>query len=128
MKSKLFKRILWASGGLILMLGAILSIHIYQVTHRKITDPNAIAMARIDFQQDFTRQDAVNYTQWFVKQSGVQNIVFNPEYKNAVFTFYPVRTNATQLVNNFSMLFKVKAKRFIPSKEEMMKGCPVASN
>lgn len=128
MKNKLFKQILWVSGGLFVILGTVLYVHIYQVTHRKITDPNAVAMARMDFGQDFTQQDATNYTLWFVKQKGVQNVVFNPQYRNAVFTFYPVRVNATDLVNSFCHNFSVNAKRFVPSKAEMMKGCPVATN
>jgi type III secretory pathway component EscR len=128
MKKNLFKKLVLGLGSVTIILSAILCVHIYQVTHSKITDPNAIALARIDFNQPFTQEDATKFGTWLNKQTGVQRAAFNSQYQNAVFAYYPVKVNASQLVQNFCNQFNVNAKRYLPSKKEMMKGCPVAMN
>ncbi len=127
MKKKIFKRILIAIGSVTLVYAAVLAFHIYKVTRPKIADASTYAMARIDFKQTITKEDATKISTWFSKQNGVSQFKCNPENGNAVFTFYPVKTNATKLVETFANELHYKAVRFVPTKEEMMKGCPVAA-
>lgn len=128
MKKSLLKKVLITLASVIGLFVIILSVHIYQVTHKKITDPNAIALARIDFNQSFTQEQAADFSNWFNTQNGINRSVFNVEYKNAVIAYYPVKTNATEVIATFCKKFNVDAKRYLPSKQEMMKGCPVAMN
>ena len=126
MKKKIFKRILIAIGSVTLVYAAVLAFHIYKVTRPKVADATTYAMARIDFKQNITKEDATKISTWFSKQNGVSQFKCYPENNNAVFTFYPVKTNATKLVETFVKELHYNAVRFMPTKEEMMKGCPVA--
>lgn len=128
MKKSLLKKVLFGLAGTTMILAVILCVHIYQVTHKKITDPNAIALARIDFGQTFSKEDATKFYVWFNKQNGVNRVAFNTENQNAVLAYYPVKADATKLVESFCKQFNINAKRYMPSKQEMMQGCPVAAN
>ena len=127
MNKKNLKRILVTIGSVILVFAAVLSVHIYQVTRPRVANESTISMCRIDFKQPITKEDATKISTWFSKKNGVIQFKCYPENKNAVFTFYPIKTNATALVETFSKELHYNAIRFMPSKEEMMKGCPVAS-
>jgi len=126
MKKKIFKRILLATGGLLVILSTVLAIHIYKVTRPGKADDTTVSMARIDFKQDISSEDAAKITNWFMQQKGISQFKCSPENKNAVFTFYPVKVNATAIVETFSKELHYNATRFLPSKSDMMKGCPVA--
>lgn len=126
MKKKIFKRILLATGALLVILSTVLAVHIYKVTRPAKADASTISMARIDFKQEITNEDAAKITNWFMQQKGVSQFKCSPENKNAVFTFYPVKVDATALVATFSNELHYNAVRFAPSKADMMKGCPVA--
>lgn len=126
MKNTRYKKILLSLAGVITVLAIVLCVHIYQVTHKKITDPNAIALARIDFTQSFSKEDATKFYAWFIKQNGVNRVAFNTENQNAVLAYYPLKVDATKLTETFCRQFNVNAKRYVPSKQEMMQGCPVA--
>lgn len=128
MKKKLLKKILIAAGSVFLLLSVVLVIHIYQVTRPKVLDANAIAMARIDFKQDISQEDAAIITTWFNKQTGVQRFTCNTQNRNAVFTFFPAKMDASKTVETFVKELHYNAVRYMPSKDDMMKGCPVASN
>jgi hypothetical protein len=127
MKNKIFKRILIAICSVTLVYVVLLAFHIYKVTRPKVADATTYAMARIDFKQTITKEDAAKITNWFIQQNGVSQFKCSPENHNAVFSFYPIKTNANKLVETFSNELHYNALRFMPSKEEMMKGCPVAS-
>ena len=126
MKKKILKRVLLATGGLLVILSTVLAVHIYKVTRPGKADASTISMARIDFKQDITNEDAAKITNWFMQQNGISQFKCSPENKNAVFTFYPVKVDATALVETFAQKLHYNAVRFMPSKSEMMKGCPVA--
>lgn len=128
MKISLFKKVLLAAAAVLVIGGAVLGVHIYQVTKLKPMDPNAIALARIDFKGPISEEAASQCYTWFVAQPGVNRIQLNRQYQNAVLAYYPTRLNATNLIDSFIHVFKVDAARFQPSKAEMMKGCPVAFN
>ena len=51
----------------------------------------------------------------------------NPASGIAVFTFHPVVNNANNIVAQLGSQLNYKVKRYIPSKEEMQSGCPVAA-
>lgn len=128
MKKSILKKVLLSLAGVTMLMAIVLCVHIYQVTHKKITDPNAIALARIDFIQSFSKEDAAKFYTWFSQQNGVNRVAFNAENKNAVLAYYPVKADATKLTETFCKQFNVTAKRYVPSKQEMMQGCPVAAN
>lgn len=128
MKLTMMKKILLSAIGVLVVAGAVLGVHIYQVTKLKPADPNAIAIARIDFKKPITAENASMYYTWFKAQKGINRIQFNTESNNAVLAFYPSQVNATQLVDSFIKTFHVEANRYLPSKQELMQGCPVAFN
>ncbi len=126
MNKKLLKKIGWFS---LISLGifiTVISVHIYMVTRPKPLDPNALAMARIDIKNDIKKEDAEKITTWLYQQKGIDHVLVNPDSKIAVFSFYPARVNANDIVMNFKKSFPYQAERFMPSAEEMAKGCPVA--
>ncbi len=126
MKKKIFKRILLATGGLLVILSTVLAVHIYKVTRPGKADATTVSMARIDFKQDISSEDAAKITQWFSSKKGIQQFKCSPENRNAVFTFYPTQLDATKTVEIFTQELHYNAVRFMPNKAEMMKGCPVA--
>jgi hypothetical protein len=128
MNKKILKRIALGAGSVLLILTTVLAVHIYQVTRPGKIDATTYAMARIDFKQYITAEDAAKITNWFMQQNGISQFKCSPENKNAIFTFYPAKANATALVEKFSKELNYNAVRFLPSKDEMMKGCPVAKN
>ena len=82
-------------------------------------------MARINFKKDIDQQDADNITIWLSRQDGVDHVLCNPAGHLAVFTFRPLKTNADLIINKFKIVFPY-AERFMPDKEAMKGGCPVA--
>lgn len=126
MKKKLLKKVLIVSGSIFLLLVTVLAVHIYLVSRPKPVDANLFAMARIDFKQDISQADAITITNWFNKQNGIQQFKCSPETKNAVFTFYPSKVDATKAVETFVKELHYNAVRFMPSKADLMKGCPMA--
>ena len=114
------------SGSIFLLLATVLAVHIYLVTRPKAVDANMFAMARIDFKQDINQEDVVKITNWFNKQTGIQQFKCSPENKNAVFTFFPSKVDATKTVETFAKEMHYNAVRFLPTKADLMKGCPMA--
>jgi len=106
----------------------ILAIHIYIVTRPALIDANTRAMARIDIRQPITQVDADKIATWLYQQKGVDHVLVNPQSNIAVFTFFPVRTTANEVVGNFKAHMPYKAERFVPSPEALKSGCPVASS
>ena len=59
----------------------------------------------------------------------MQHVLCNQKTDIAVFTFYPAKVSADKLTSSLSSSLNYKAIRYMPTKEEMMKGCPaMASN
>lgn len=125
MNKKLLKRITAVVGLTLALFTIVLVIHIYKVTNKKITDPQAIALARIDFKQQFSEQEAFKFKSWFAQQPGIYKASFTPENNNGIIAYYPTKANPNNLIQNFLKTFKLQANRYMPSKEDMMKGCPV---
>ena len=120
------KKILIATGSLLVLLVTVLVVHIYMVTRPKVLPLDAVALARIDFKQPLTQDDVAKIKTWFKNQNGIQEIKCYAASSNAIFTFYPAKIDATKTVATFAQEMHYNATRFLPSKEEMMKGCPVA--
>jgi hypothetical protein len=125
MKKKLFVKILKITGAVTAVLAIVLCVHIYQVTRPPVANENTVSMARIDFKQDLSKEDSVKITTWLYNQKGVDYVFCNTEGRTAVFSFYPVRTNATELAKSLAMNLDYKAERYMPSAEAMKGGCPV---
>jgi len=85
-------------------------------------------MARIDIKQSIDQSDSTKITQWLYGQPGVDHVLCNPQSAIVVFTFHPVATSADKIVQGFKSSLPYNAVRFLPSKEEMQSGCPIASN
>jgi hypothetical protein len=124
MKGKTFTRILKWSGGIFACLVLVLAIHIYWVTRPKAPTAHTRIMARIDIKKDISADEADKITGWMYQQPGVDHVLVNPESDIVVFTFFPVKTTANTVVDNFKNTFHYPADRFMPSKEEMAAGCP----
>lgn len=127
MKKGLLKKILLTTGSVFLLLVGVLCVHIYMVTRPKAPDMHTRAMARVDFKQEMTANDANKITAWMYQQKGVDHVLYNPASKILVFTFSPLTTTADEIVNNMKTSLNYNAVRYIPSEKEMSSGCPVAS-
>lgn len=117
---KIFKCIIWVFG----ILTIVLVIHIYWVTKPKVPDSHTIVMARIDIKNSLNQEDANKIKIWLYQQKGIDHVVVNTKTQIAIFTFYPTKTSADQIVRNFKTSFNYDIKRFVPTKEEIANGCP----
>jgi len=128
MKTKTAKKIFIVSASVLLLLAAVLSVHIYLVTRPKAPDANTRIMARVDIKQDISQEEADRIRYWFAHEKGIDNVMCNTINHNIVFTYFPVKNNASQIVQNFRSNFNISVQQYIPTEQEMMAGCPVASN
>lgn len=110
-----------------LVLVAVLSVHIYLVTRPKPADASTIALARVDFGNKITTVDSIAITDFLYHQKGVGNVLCNPAGNLAVFTFYPVKNSAENIIMSLNKKLPFRGKRFLPSKDQIKSGCPVAS-
>ncbi len=128
MTRKKIKKTIIISLSALAFLFIVLCIHIYVMMKPQPATATTLAMARIDFKQDINQADADKITSWLYSQQGVQHVLCNQKTNIAVFTFYPAKISAGKLAGNLSSALNFKAVRYMPSKEEMMKGCPVANS
>jgi hypothetical protein len=128
MMKRTWRRIALAGLSVVGLLILVLAVHIYIVTRPGPAGADTRAMARIDILQPITRTDADKITVWLYRQKGVDHVLVNPQSNIAVFSFFPVRTTADQVVSAFKAHLPYKAERFIPSGEALKSGCPVASS
>lgn len=127
MKKQTLKKILWISFSSVLLLTAVLAVHIYMVTRPKAPDSTTRIMARFDFKQTINKYDADKITSWLYSKNGVDHVLCNDKSGIAVFTYYPVKANADKLLQQMKNDLHYNAARFMPSKEQMASGCPVAA-
>ena len=127
MSRTFIKKALRGTSATILLLLVVLGIHIYLVTKPQINE-KTVAMARIDIKQDISTTEASSIENWLSAQNGVDHVVYNGQSKMLVFTFYPIKTNASALADNIKTIFHVNAERFMPSAEQMASGCPAMSH
>ena len=125
MKGKLIKRLAISTGVVFVLLVAVLGVHIYIVTRPKPIDPNLVAMARIDIKQPIDQKDADKIVSYLDAQPGVNHVLVNPQTDIVVFTFFPARTTANQIVQNFKSALDYKAERFVPAKSDIHGACPM---
>ncbi len=128
MTRKAIKRTIIGTATAVLFLGFVLILHIYIVTRPQPPGPNTIAMARVDIKTDIDRAAADKITAWVYQQKGIDHVLCNPETNILIFTFYPARTSADAVVAQFKEAFNLDARRYMPSEEEMKKGCPVTGH
>ena len=128
MKKKLIKKVLVWSTSIIALLVVVLVIHIYIVTQPKAPGANTIEMARIDIKQPLTQDDANKIAVWLYQQKGIGHVLVNPQTDIAVFTFYPTKNSANQIVSDFKANFNYKADRFMPTEAELDASCPAGSS
>lgn len=124
---KSIKKGLIITFSVVAILVTILAIDIYLATNPKI-DETTVAMGRIDLKQDIQADDAATITKWLYQQPGVSRVVCNPDADNVVFTFYPIKVDATALAEKMSNSLNYNAVRYIADAAAMQKGCPVSPN
>lgn len=115
------------AGSTVLLLGVVLCVHVYAVTHKPQVGMPRI-MARVDFKQDITVEDAALITKSLYAQAGVDHVLCNDAANIAVFTFSPGINTADNIVNTLVSKTGYKAQRYMPSKKEMMSGCPASAS
>lgn len=129
MKKKVIRRVARVSGLFCLLLLAVLGIHIYIAINGLRPNQNTLAMARIDLKQPISALQGNQMSQWLYSQPGINHVLCNPAMDNIVFTYYPLRANATELTRNLKTTFGLKnAVRYVPTEKEMQSGCPAASS
>lgn len=127
MKTTTVKRALIGCTALFILLSMVLFVHIYMVTRPKVADEHTKAMARIDIRNKISTADADKMAAWLNKQNGVDHVMCNAANQLVVFTFFPSKTNAHQVTENFKTQFQLNAVRYQPTKEELLKGCPISN-
>ncbi len=125
---KIIKKTLLISASVCSLLVMILVVHIYIVTRPKPIDPYTVAMARMDIKQDISIEDASKITAGLYKQNGVDHVLCNPKTHIAVFTYFPAKTNAGQVIRAFKSQTDYKVEQFLPGMADLQSGCPVMSN
>jgi hypothetical protein len=127
MQKRKWKKIVLGVLSVFLFLVVVLAVHIYIVTRPKAPDANTRIMARIDVRQPLTTADAGKITAWLYQQKGIDHVLVNPATSIVVFTFFPIKTSAGEIVGHFKAELPYKGDRFMPSAEAMSSGCPVAA-
>jgi len=127
MKMIVLKKTLIGVASVFTLLVLLLIAHIYIVTRPKVPDANTRIMARIDIDQPISQAEANNITSWLYQQKGIDHVLCNPVNHNIVFTFFPVKTTANLVVQDFKSNYNIMAHRHEPSKLELSTSCPVVS-
>jgi len=128
MKKRRLRKIWLGSIGLFVFLLAVLVIHVYLVTRPHAPGPNTRVMARIDLRQPLVSPASSQITSWLYQQKGIDHVMVNPNTGIVIFTYFPARADANELVKNFkAALHYDKAIRYIPTQAELNSGCPVAA-
>lgn len=125
MKKRTVLKVVGIGLSVLLFLSIILAVHIYMVTRPEAATNKTVAMARLDFKQNIQQADADKITAWLYQQQGIDHVLCNSQSSIAVFTFHPVKANADNIVESLRSTLHYKVDRFMPSKEDMKKGCPV---
>jgi len=109
------------------VLGVVLAVHIYMATRPHINvNARTRYMARIDLHQPIDQADSARIKTWLLQQKGVDRVMVSPRWSTAVFTFAPLTANANGIVQAFrASLPYHNAVRYLPTKEQMKRACPV---
>jgi hypothetical protein len=105
-----------------------LAVHIYMVYSPKAPGEHTRILARIDIKQQITTEDSTKITSWLYQQKAVDHVLVNPHTNIVVFTFFPIKSGANEIVSHFRTRFHFKAERFMPTAENLKSSCPVASS
>lgn len=127
MKKRKWKKVLLISLSTFVILSTVLAVHIYMVTKPKAPTANTKIMARLDFKQAINKTDADKITGWLYAQKGVDRVLCNEKSGIAVFTYYPVKTDADVLTTELKNDLHYSVVRYKPSAEELQGGCPVGA-
>jgi hypothetical protein len=107
------------------VLGVTLAVHVYLATRPHI-DARTRYMARIDLHQPIDQTDAEKIRIWLLRQKGVDRVLVNPRWSTAVFTYVPLTTDVNGIVQALkTSLPYSNAVRYLPTKEQMKRACPV---
>ena len=127
MKKGLLRKVLAGAGITFGLLVVLLGVHIYLVTRPKPMNADMRIMARVDFRQDLNKDDAAKITTFLYQQKGIDHVLCNPAGKLVVFTYYPAKTSAEQIIGNLNLSLPYSGTRFLPGKDQLASGCPVAA-
>lgn len=113
--------------GLLLVGFIVLTIHVYQATHKQKSAYEMRQMGRIDFKQSISTEQCAHIKSLVSSMSGVTHTFFNQQNGILVYSF-------TQGQQNSSQILKVvteggyKAELYTVSDKDMMQGCPAIGN
>ena len=127
MTKKTFKKILAWTGSFMLLLVVVLCVHIYIVTRPQPANPYIKAMARIDIKQPIDQDDANKITTFLYQEKGIDHVLCNPKGGIVIFSFYPSKTTANQIVADLKSNMPYKGDRVLPTEQQLAGGCPMAS-
>jgi hypothetical protein len=118
------KRILLTAATVVVLAVITLGVHIYWVTWPHV-NARTRYMARIDLHQPIDQADAAKIKAWLLQQKGVDRVLVSPRWSTAVFTFTPL-ANVNGIVQDFKAILPYRnAVRYLPTKEQAKRGCPV---
>lgn len=120
---KALKILPWVGGTLVCLI-LVLIIHIYLVTRPKAPDAHTRIMARMDIKQQMSPEEGEKMQAWLYAQPGVDHVLVNASTRIAVFTYSPLLADANDIINRCSQSLHYTTTRFVPSAEDMEKGCP----
>ena len=124
MTKRVWKKIGFGVGAVVLLAAITLGIHIYWVTRPHI-DARTRYMARIDLHQPIGPADSARIKTWLQQQKGVDRVMVSPRWSTAVFTFVPL-TNVNGIVQALKTSLPYRnAVRYLPTKKQIKSGCPV---
>ncbi len=125
MKKNILKKSILYTLSVFAILSIALAIHLYMVIKpKKQADDTTLSMARFDFKQPLTSNDASKISKWLSTQQGVNNVLFNEESGMAVFSFYPLKASEDIILNKLVASLNYKVERFIPDEKSIKNGCP----
>lgn len=127
MNIKRITKILLACAGVVVVLTVALVIHIAVVSRPK-ADDTTVALARIDFKQNISQQDADRITSWLSQQPGVDHVLCNASTETAVFSFYPVKASADRIAADLRAQLHYNGVRYVPDQKALTSGCPVSNH
>lgn len=127
MKKNILKRIIITLSLTSVVCVGILAVHIYSVTHRQQTPLASKQLSRIDFLQPVDSLDAIRMRYQVAAMSGVESTYFNHASHILVYTYAPEKQTSEAVFKNLMQTCNYKAKRYVVSQEEVVKGCPIGN-
>lgn len=124
---KLLIRSAIAIVGLFLVGFGVLTVHVYQATHKQKSDYEMRQMGRIDFKQAISAEQSTHIKSLVGNMPGVTHTFFNQQNGILVYSFTQGKQTSTQILQTVTKN-GYKAQLYSVSEKDMMQGCPAIGN